>query len=313
MSNLSSLAERYEKTTSAFLIFTIAYAMISFVRPVDHTTTTKYHLTSSRAHEIVLAVILPYIIIWVIAFAGYLRLRAYSDGLGDSPDGKAFRTISTGVMWFTFWLPLSNLSTAVSSAIYTAHPSLTATMIQIVTYVNVLLLLPAFIWVARGSKGLLDLVRVRHRPPTTALVLIFLIFTILYTTLVLHDPFRQISSVAGTKATYYLSDWVLVTTVLIPRLLSWFLGVVAVQNIMLYRRRVNGVIYKAALQDLGWGLGAVVLGIVVLRTIQSLTSSLNRLNLGTILLIIYVLLIILAIGYVYIARGARKLQRIEDL
>jgi hypothetical protein len=167
------------------------------------------------------------------------------------------------------------------------------------------------VWLANGAKQLVGLVRTKVTAPTLTVTMVYIAFAVLYTTLVLHDANRMVP-VDNATASYYLPDWLLVTTVIIPRLLFWYLGVQAVQNIIIYRQKVKGVLYKDALRHLAIGLGGVVLGIVILRTIQSLAVGLSKVNLGTLLLIVYVLLIVMAVGYVYVARGARKLQRIEE-
>jgi hypothetical protein len=87
----------------------------------------------------------------------------------------------------------------------------------------------------------------------------------------------------------------------------------AIQNIYRYRRQVKGTIYKAALKNLAQGLIGVILLIIVLRCIESLDGSISRLGLAAILSIIYLLIICSGIGYAFIARGAKQLQRIEEL
>jgi threonine/homoserine/homoserine lactone efflux protein len=93
----------------------------------------------------------------------------------------------------------------------------------------------------------------------------------------------------------------------------WFWGMQAVMNMYIYRLKVKGRLYRSALSTLANGFGAVVFLSVVLRCVQSMTSLFDQLSLGLVLLIIYILLIIISVGYVLIAMGAKQLQRIEEL
>jgi predicted PurR-regulated permease PerM len=63
---------------------------------------------------------------------------------------------------------------------------------------------------------------------------------------------------------------------------------------------------------LAFGLAGAILTTILLRCLQSLTSVLNGLNLGVLLSLIYILLIIIAAGYILIENGANKLQKIEE-
>jgi drug/metabolite transporter (DMT)-like permease len=87
----------------------------------------------------------------------------------------------------------------------------------------------------------------------------------------------------------------------------------ALFNIYLYRNNVKGRIYKDAFNNLGNGFTSVIVVLVVLRCFESLSSHLTKLSLGPILLIVYLLLIALSIGYILIFRGARSLHRIEEI
>lgn len=311
MKDLIRLVLKHKKFSGIFLLLTLVYIVESVIRPVDKAALTKYHLTNGSAHALVLGVILPYVLIWLIALVGCLKLRSYTRALGASKDGKAFGTISTGITWFTLWLPLSTLLSGLATAIYNTYPGVTASVVRLLTYANVVLLIPAFLGVYTGSKQLVGLVRTKVTAPTIGVTLLYIALTVLYATLVLHDTNRMLPD-STSRASYYLPDWLLVTTVIIPRLLFWFLGVLAVQNIIIYRQKVKGVLYKEALQSLAIGIAGVTMGIVALRIIQSLAVAINKLSLAAMLAVIYVLLILLSVGYVYMARGADKLLRIEE-
>jgi hypothetical protein len=61
-----------------------------------------------------------------------------------------------------------------------------------------------------------------------------------------------------------------------------------------------------------FGMAGVVCVGILLRVIQSLTSVINALSLTLLLLLVYGLLTIMAIAYAVLAKGAERLQKIEE-
>ncbi|HSX43684.1 MAG TPA: hypothetical protein VLE69_00065, partial [Candidatus Saccharimonadales bacterium] len=64
---------------------------------------------------------------------------------------------------------------------------------------------------------------------------------------------------------------------------------------------------------LALGLGVVVGFLMVLRYLVALTTTLDNLALKYLLLVVYLLLIFIAIGYGLIASGAKRLKKIEEV
>jgi len=308
----SLLLLRHRSKALLFAAFIATYILQTVLPAPDKAALTHYHLTTASAKVLGLTVIIPYIAIWVIALLGYLRLRTYSDTIARSKDGFAFHTISQGLWLLVLWPPLSALASGFSVEYYTAHPSATAMLTRWNNYFNLILLFIAFWLLYKGSTKLIRLVKTpdyRYYQPT---VLLFIAFSVLYTFLTLHDTVRNHAS-GSTLSTYYSSDWIIILTLIIPRLISWYLGLLAVQNILAYRRRVKGILYQKALQRLAIGLGGVILSVIVLRMVQSLAAPIGKLGLGLLLILIFGLLAVIAVGYTLTAQGAKKLQKIEEL
>jgi uncharacterized membrane protein len=310
--SLLALVYKYYPVTLAVVALTAIYLVATFATPVDKATLNKYHISSGNLTALLLTIALPYIIIWYVALLGWLSLRDYTQSIKRSRDGAAFHEISRGVLWLTLWLPVSAVVSAVTGYYYHKHPAATAHMVQITTYVNIVMLLPGFLLAYTGSRQLLKLVR---QPETISwrAICTFIIFSVLYTFLTLHDSSRRLPVHGVSTATYYLRDWLIVTTIIIPRLLEWLFGFQAAYNIYVYRQKVGGEIYKQALNNLARGLAGTVGIVIILRCIQSLSSQLNNRSLGFLLLVIYLLLILMAISYGLIMRGARSLKRIESI
>ena len=312
MRHLGQLLLRHWKITLFFVLSAVAYTLLTFLTPLTKVTLSKYHLGEFQAHLLQFAIILPYVIIWFIGLLGYIRLQDYTQSLGDSKDGRAFRVISRGILWFVLWLPLSVLVSTTVSAVDSGHHALTADMTRLQNYLNLLILTPAFVYTFFGAKQLVRTIRGQVPAVSQRTTLFFIAFAALYTFVTLQDSARHIALDAATPASYSLPDWLIILTIVIPRLILWYLGVQAVQFIRQYRRKAPGVIYRQALRRLAAGLGVTLLMIVALRLLQSMARQLGSLSLGLLILVLYLLLIGLAIGYVLIAQGARQLQHIEE-
>jgi hypothetical protein len=115
------LVLRYKRLTAIFTILAVAYFVLTITLPSNKTTLTKYHLTSGQDIILTLTIALPYLIIWYVAFTGYLRFKSYTDTIKKSKDGVAFNTISTGLLWLVLWLPISTIVGTITSSYYRSH------------------------------------------------------------------------------------------------------------------------------------------------------------------------------------------------
>jgi len=291
----------------------LVYLALIVLLPQDKSTVKHYHVSSGGLAALLIIIIVPYLIIWLIALIGYLRFKDYTHAIRKSKDGRALQPIGSGILWLTLWLPLSAIAASITSGYYRAHPGATATMVILNNYFNILILLGAFIQIKVGSRKLLDVVKRTETALPQLLTILFIAFSSLYLFLVLHDPARRVASHGAEVGAYYLPDWLIVTTIVIPRLVTWYLGMQAIYNIYIYSNGVKGPIYKQALANLVSGLSWLILTVVVLRCFESLSSQLSRLSLSWVVLVIYALLALISLGYVLIAKGAQSLQRIEEI
>lgn len=305
---------KYKEVGLVFLLLSIIYVLQSFLTKPNASTLQKYHLGSGQFKWLILTIVVPLVVIWIISLLGYLRLREYTEKIDDDRDGKAFKLINKGILFFGLWLPLSSVLNNYFSSIYTAHPADTAALVILSNYISVVFLIPAFWFIYHGTNKLMALTK----PKATfvagqKLTYVYIVFSALYIWLVLSDTARRVPNHGATVASYYQPDWLIIITIALPRLLMWFIGFQAVQNLYSYTYRVKGTIYRRAVKELSFGLGAVVSLTIMLRVLESLSVELGKLSLDILLLIIYVLLILIAGGYILVARGAAKLQRLEDI
>jgi hypothetical protein len=141
-------------------------------------------------------------------------------------------------------------------------------------------------------------------------MLLYLVVAIAYTGLIFKYALLH---PAPTSAFNFLPSWLVFTTVVIPYLYVWYAGFRSVSQIFFYRQHVEGILYKSFLKYLALGFGFVVGTSIVLQFLSGVSSLLTNVSLGPLVAIVYALLIIIASGYVLIARGAKKLEKIEEI
>ncbi len=296
-----------------FAVFSTVYLLQSLLTEPDKASLAKYHISSGQAVGLLLTIAIPYVVIWLVALGGYLRLQDYVQSIIKGKDGAAFAVIAKGILLLTLWLPLSAILANFLSRYYHVHPAATANAVRLDNYANLAILLPAFWLINHGAHKLLKVAKQPSYQFPQKIVIAFISLSALYVLIALSDPAREAPTQAVAAATYYLPDWAIVTTIIIPRLIMWFLGIQAIYLMYLYRQKIKGALYRDALKSLSQGLAWVIGTTIVLRLFQSVSTQLVNFNLGAILLILYGLLTIIAIGYSLIAKGAKSLQHIEEI
>ena len=303
--------------TALFVVLAALYILQTVLIKPDPATLARYHLSANSARALTLTIALPYIIIWFVALLGYLRLKTYQSLIKTDKDGEAWRQIANGILWLGLFLPITAVVDNQATHYINAHPSSAALITRTINYLTVVIILLAVIAVFRGSQKLLALIKAKDLVSVAGsyqlVTLLFIALSPIYVLLVLHDPSRSHPYDGVKIANYYQSDWWILITIVIPRLISWYLGIRAALNILIYRYKVKGTLYRDALKKLSTGIIGVVLSIVALRIFQTGAVRLAHLSLGTLLAVIYLLLIIISIGYIFVARGAKRLQKLEDI
>jgi len=101
-------------------------------------------------------------------------------------------------------------------------------------------------------------------------------------------------------------------TFAIPNMYIWFLGLYAIAEIYAYSKQVAGVVYRKAWNRLALGLGSIIVLDITLQYLDTLSAWLNGLRLAGLLLLLYVLLFLLAGGFIVVALGTKDLMKIEE-
>lgn len=296
------------------MAFSAIYILETILIPPDASSLAKFRISTTQAKFLALTFAIPVAVIWMIGSYVYAKFRDYVSSISKDKDGRAFSTISIGLLFLCLWLPISTIFSNISNYVYRMHSSWTIPLVIVNNYLNLLIVLAALALIYKGSSEMISLEQNRKASLSRYLIFIpFILISELFVFLSLNNPARQFPTPDVHVAGYYLPDWLLVGTIIIPYILAFYYGFFAVLNLYIYRRKVRGVIYKDSLDNFAKGLLCIVSSIILIRYLASLSTAFSNSTVKTILLIIYLLLAILLLGFILFARSVKKLEKIEKV
>jgi hypothetical protein len=298
-----------------YIVVAVAYTLLALLLPTDPKTLEQYKLSEFRMDLLQLSLVVPVLAIWFAAFYGYDKFSHYARTIAKSKDGNAFRFIANGLGVLAFGLAINAILGSILNYLILESPRLTASLTIVRNYSSMLMYLIAF-WLIR--KGTQELLAITPRSKNanrrgSALTMLSSSLAVLYTFLIFQNPNRQIPDGPAVRATYYLPDWLILLTIILPYLYIWMLGFQAVINIYIYMKSVKGVLYRQMLELLAKGLAGIILISIILQLLVNFGSLFRSMALGPLLLIVYLLVAGIAVGFIYVAAGAKRLQKIEDV
>lgn len=299
---------------TAFALLIAAYTVLNFILPTNAETLTRYNLTETSARALRLSIVLPLIIIWTITMYGYVRFKNYALSIENNKDGKALSKIADGFLAVVLWLPLSSLINNGASYLYHKYPQLTEELVIVRNYLAIIAIMLAVYIIWKGSEQLIGTAKLQKSAATVKARLSILIAALglVFAYLVLFSPAKNIPPSPTTPASFYLPDWLLILTIIVPYVLIWFWGVQAVGNVYMYSQNVKGIIYRGALTYLAKGLAFTVLSLLLIRYLGAMVAWLHTLALKPLLVLLYLLILVIGVGAVLMAIGSRKLKKIEE-
>lgn len=292
----------------AFTLLILVYVGLAFGLPSDPEVLKRYEITQGQARLLNLTIIAPIVIVYFTALYGFLRFRSYAKSIENSKEGKPLKQISIGLAVLAFGLPIASIMGSLLNYIQLEHSQLITVATILRSYIALLFQVVAFSYIALGAQGLIQTLKrkpVWDRPVLTLLGPIIL--ASIFTWLITSQPHE-----AASQATYHLPNWLVILTLAVPYVYIWCKGIQAAYKLNAYKDTVKGLLYKRAIGYLAKGIGAVIAVSILIQFITTLSAQLNRLDLGPLLLLLYILIILYALGYGLVARGAKKLKQIEE-
>ncbi|HSW47813.1 MAG TPA: hypothetical protein VLG67_01920 [Candidatus Saccharimonadales bacterium] len=306
---------KYPDKSAWILLFLtwVVYAYFTFQTPAQQAM-TRYKIDAFQISLLRWSVVIPVLFIWSAILYSYLKLKDYSLTIIKSKDGQGFRFISYGVLFML-------ISSAVSSFITLAVQFLVKD--QIVTnnlrilnnYILVVFSLLSFYLIWKGSKEFLELVnaekKAKKQNPIVLFVIALLSFPYIY--FVLQNPIRSMSGLPDVPSTYNLPDILIFSTIVLPYIISWSFGIFSIVNMSVFKDETKGIIYKTVLSKFYKGFLTVIILVISLQYLTQFSTFFTQASLSTLLVIIYIILLVDAAGLVYVAQGAKQLNRIETV
>lgn len=294
----------------AFIVLVIIYIGFIFGMPTDTKAIQRYDITESQVRFINLTVVTPLIFIWFTALYGFLKLKSYARSVANAREGRAFHYLMLGLMVLTFSLPINAIASSLVRYSTLQYPDLLVLTTILRNYLTVVLSIAAFWLLVVGGRALVNTVSKLKLPDIPkGFTAGITILTAVYAWLITSKPLNQ----GEEERAYFLPGWLMIFTIVVPYVLAWKAGFLTTYYLYKYHEHVKGVIYKSAFRDLAMGICFVVVIAILVQLITTSSAQLNRLNLTPILLIIYGLLIMYIVGFGLVARGAKKLKRLEDV
>ncbi len=297
------------KVFITYLLFVLVYALISLLPTPPALTLHKYHLHPTGARLLDFTVIAPIFIMWLAAFYGYDKIHRYGKLIKKNQDGKQVARIACGLLALAIGLPLESIVSSILKLIAQSHPNFAGLAIIVPHYIDVVYILTAFLFISAGMRGLNGLSR--SRPSVLVghgVILVVIISGVIFCNLIARAYDHH-----TLTATYNMSYSLVMLTLAIPYMYIWFLGLASIAETYEYSKHVDGIVYRKGWNRLAFGLGSIIVLNILLQYLTTLYSWLNDLSLAGLLTLLYVLLFLLAGGFIVLALGARDLMKIEEV
>jgi hypothetical protein len=289
------------------LVVWLVYLVFSLLTP-QAASATRYHLTDTVVNIIKVTFALPFLLCWLFALSGWLHFRAYIRKQSEGLEHKGFAMIARGL----YVLLIGLIVPTVASTIYAYFNNSStqgAAWTIINNYINIAFPFAGFLLMFLGSIQLMKQLKLRAATWSKVLTVLVpvVLFSIFYVALIFTNPGRQTSPDPTIPATYFVSDTLIIITIILPVVITWGMGLLLALNLEQFSHH-TAISHKPALITLYNGVLVIVGAAILSQALSSLGGSrFSSLNLGFILLLVYLLLGVIGLGYALIARGAKKL------
>jgi hypothetical protein len=295
-----------------FMALAALYLVLSFVMPPNHATQKLYDLNAIQYHILIFLVMVPVLGIWFLAFYGYAKLQEYSSMIAKSAEGPSYKKIADGIMWLAWGLVIPTFLSLLLTGITNDHEGFHKAQVIISNYASIIFPVIAFSVLSTGTRQLMERAKIFITSGRTKLLVISFVFLGgLYCYLI----FRNLDSLAARSNNnpYFLPGGLLLFTMVMPYLYAWFVGLLAAYELRLLSKSAPGILYQKAVDLLSRGLAVVVMSSIALQYLSTVLPATGKLSLGYILLLVYVLLAVIGIGYALTALGAKRLKKLEEV
>lgn len=288
------------------------YVVLTLIAPPAQAT-TRYGISLSQLNLLRLTILLPYLLIWIAILFSIIQYKKYSKIISSSPESGGFEQINRGLCM----LFAQNIASPFIGLVANHYPNSFKIQKAVTILRNdltIVFYLAAFYFFWNATKiffkTLLNKKEVKLSTYGISLGFVAFFGTALVWFIV-HNGFRTLSADSLIKPTYYLNDISIFITIVIPYLIIWLLGILTLLNLRDLSKNVGGIIYRKSFDAVAKGL-AIIVGLTIsLQFLTQATTYFRNAPLRIVLLLVYLIFFGLSAGYIYFARGATNLTKIE--
>lgn len=276
-------------------------------------TNNNFNFSQLQIILLQVTIVIPYVATWWFAAYGLSKLERYIALAKDKNDTviRLLGSVRSGL----FWIIISTMLVAVIGGIRSYFATNTDILPFFTIVTNYLYVFPQLIGFFLIYRGVYQLQTSQemseHRHSSHFLTTIVVLFVAcIYVYLLATNPTRQFSADPAIPATYYLPDVLILFTIILPILASWWLGFSAaftMSDLIPYLTRAE--LFKG-LTRIVYGIWSIIFTSILIQALLSLGGTrLYGLGISVILLILYIFVILQGIGYLFIALGSKALQK----
>lgn len=296
-----------------FAVFVVAYIAIGLFGPMDQKVLDTYNISALQLRVFTLPLLAMITGIWACTAYGFAHFKHYALLIKKTPEGSGINTIANSLGLFAFQLVLSGIfSTAASFESVKRAVGGESGALLISTYFGVFVSLITFFLVKQGATQLITTIEGKKHAFRQNPWVLFCLFVVS----AIYIGFMAASyPTTGTAESVYkhMPFLTALFTLGLPNLVTWFFAVSAAQMLSFYRLHVDGVIYSSAMNTLARGLYIIVGGSILSQILGTVGDSFENLTLAPLLVIVYLLVVAIGVGFLYIAQSAKKLRLIEEI
>jgi hypothetical protein len=292
-------------------VFVIVYLLRAFLSPLDPETLIKYNVSELQLRLLSASILLPLVAIWACAAYGFVHFKLYALSIKGAAPGKGTNTIANGLGIIAAQLLVSGGFSSVSSLSAVKAALGGDKGVEVISTVLTLgFALVTAIVLYHGTVQLNSSLGKRAKPKIVTDT--FYLLTVISIGFLIAIATRYNGSDASVSIYDYLPISAAIALVGIPFVIVWNFYLLAAKNLYYYRKHVKGRVYKQSLRLLTTGIYLILGSSVIVQLLGTLGELFANLRLVALLVIVYVLVAIIAVGYLYIARAATKLSKVEN-
>ncbi|MBI3633073.1 MAG: hypothetical protein HY226_02160 [Candidatus Vogelbacteria bacterium] len=293
-------------------ILGVLYAYLTLMAPEPSKVIPGFEMTYIARKVLQTTLIVPIILTWFFAIRTVLYTQFYYYHVSKEPQRTFFRLLGFGIGALIGGFIVATLVGQIRN--YNIDNDLVKGAVTIaVNYVYVLSGLVGFGLIYRATRNEASKKMDSPNQNMAVGICLALIIGVIWALLIFTNTSRQVSDIPGSTASFYISDFLIITTVIIPTVVGWFLAVMSALNLSEKGPAVVDQKIRRQFSRLTIGLWFLLFSLIVLNGILAIgTDRLVRVGLLVVLIIIYFFILLVLLAYWKISKSIEGLL-LEEL